>query len=173
MANIANIHDRIALLVKEKASNKNTVFAQTLGVSEANIRGYIKGVVPKADILAKIVRTYEDVSSAWLLTGEGPMLKSGTPSPSEPTPKPKKSEKTSNTEGTAAFLSYIREQATAHAEAIKEKDAVIEQKNREIADLRCTIAGLEAEIRHHRLASTPAPPAHSPEPVEPPLSNAG
>ena len=101
------------------------------------------------------------------------MLKSGTPSPSEPAPKPKKSEKTSNTEGTAAFLSYIREQAAAHAEAIKEKDAVIEQKNREIADLRCTIAGLEAEIRHHRLASTPAPPAHSPEPVEPPLSNAG
>lgn len=173
MANIATIHDRIALLVQEKANNKNTVFAQALGVSEANIRGYIKGVVPKADILAKIVRTYEDIDSVWLLTGEGPMLKSGTPSPSEPAPKPKKNEKTSNTEGTAAFLSYMKEQVAAHAAVIKEKDAAIEQKNREIADLRCTVTRLETELRHHRLASTPAPPAYTSEPVEPPMPNAG
>ncbi len=79
MANIATIHDRIALLVQEKAGGKNTVFAQALGVSEANIRGYAKGVVPKADVLAKIVRTYEDISPAWLLTGEGEMFKTDAP----------------------------------------------------------------------------------------------
>lgn len=76
MANIATIHDRIRLLVEQKANNKNTVFAQKLGVSEANIRGYIRGVVPKADVLAKIVSSYDDISPAWLLTGEGEMLKS-------------------------------------------------------------------------------------------------
>lgn len=71
---IATIHDRIALCVQYFGEGKNTVFAEKLGVSEGNIRGYIKGVVPKADILEKIVRTYE-VSSAWLLTGEGEMIK--------------------------------------------------------------------------------------------------
>lgn len=94
MANIATIHERIGLLVKIKADNKNTVFAQKLGVSEANIRGYIKGVVPKADVLAKIVSSYDDVSPAWLLTGEGEMLKSphGEPSPSSSTSKKFKEE---------------------------------------------------------------------------------
>lgn len=70
----ATIHERIALCVQYFGEGKNTVFAEKLGVSEGNIRGYIKGVVPKADILEKIVRTYE-ISSVWLLTGEGEMLK--------------------------------------------------------------------------------------------------
>lgn len=86
MANIATIHERIGLLVKAKADNKNTVFAQKLGVSEANIRGYIKGVVPKADVLEKIVSSYDDISAAWLLTGEGSMLKS-SPSDIPETPQ--------------------------------------------------------------------------------------
>ena len=91
MANIATIHERIGLLFKIKADNKNTVFAQKLGVSEANIRGYIKGVVPKADILAKIVSSYDDVSPAWLLTGEGEMLKSHHSEPSKVPSTAKKS----------------------------------------------------------------------------------
>ena len=68
--NIATIHERMAICVKLFGEGKNTVFADKLGVSEGNIRGYIKGVVPKADVLEKIVRTY-DVSPKWLLTGEG------------------------------------------------------------------------------------------------------
>lgn len=47
------IHDRIGELVKEFGEGKNTVFASKLGVSEGNIRGYIKGIVPKHDILEK------------------------------------------------------------------------------------------------------------------------
>ena len=155
MVNIATIHERIALLVKEKAGNKNTVFAQALGVSEANIRGYAKTVVPKADVLAKIVRTYEDIDAYWLLTGEGQMLKSSTPSvdgatssPSEATPKTKKSEKISSAEDTTAFLAYMREQATAHTKAIKEKDAIIMQQNQQITDLKCQVTRLEGENRH-------------------------
>ena len=70
--NSATIHERIALCVQFYGDGKNTLFADKLGVSEGNIRGYIKGVVPKADVLEKIVRTY-DVSSEWLLTGKGEM----------------------------------------------------------------------------------------------------
>lgn len=71
--NVATIHERIAYCVQYFGNGKNTVFAEKLGVSEGNIRGYIKGVLPKADVLEKIVRTYE-LSPLWLLTGEGNML---------------------------------------------------------------------------------------------------
>lgn len=70
MANLETINGRIEYLVNEYAGGKNTVFAQKLGVSEANIRSYIRGVMPKADILSKIVITYE-INAMWLLTGTG------------------------------------------------------------------------------------------------------
>lgn len=66
------IHERIGHLVEALAHGKNTVFAQKIGVSEANIRGYIKGIMPKADVLSKIVISY-DVNALWLLTGTGEM----------------------------------------------------------------------------------------------------
>ena len=156
MANNETIHDRIALLVKEKAKNKNTILAQSLGVSEANIRGYAKGVVPKADILAKIVRTYDDISPTWLLTGEGDMLKSGSPSVDGATSKAKKVEKTVGKGEDSAILTYMREQASAHREELREKDAAIEQKNQEIRSLDRQVAQLEGQNQYltaenHRL----------------------
>lgn len=68
------IHDRIKELVTHFGDGANTVFANLVGVSEGNVRGYIKGVVPKQDFLEKVVRNCE-VNPQWLLTGEGPMLK--------------------------------------------------------------------------------------------------
>ena len=68
------IHDRIKELVTHFGDGANTVFANLVGVSEGNIRGYIKGVVPKQDFLEKVVRNCE-VNPRWLLTGEGSMLK--------------------------------------------------------------------------------------------------
>lgn len=70
-----SINDRIKELIKTKANGKNTVFAERLGVSEANIRSYTRGVMPKADTLEKIVTTY-DINPMWLLTGVGEMMKS-------------------------------------------------------------------------------------------------
>ena len=68
------IHERIERLVKEFGGGKNTVFADKIGVSEGNIRGYIKGIMPKYDVLEKIV-TSLDVNPDWLLTGRGNMEK--------------------------------------------------------------------------------------------------
>lgn len=65
-----SIHDRIRYLVEKYAGGKNTVFAKSIGVTEANIRSYINGVQPKADTLEKIVTSY-DVNAKWLLSGEG------------------------------------------------------------------------------------------------------
>lgn len=70
----ATIHERIGRIVEEFGDGKNTVIASKLGVSEGNIRGYIKGVMPKQDVLEKIV-TYLDVNPEWLLTGKGDMKK--------------------------------------------------------------------------------------------------
>ncbi|NDV63760.1 helix-turn-helix transcriptional regulator [Bacteroides sp. 224] len=74
MENTENINERIALLVRSFGRGRNTTFASLIDSSEGNIRGYInKGVMPKQDVLERIVRSL-GVSATWLLTGEGPMM---------------------------------------------------------------------------------------------------
>lgn len=70
---VDSIHKRIELLVDKFGNGKNTVFASLIDSNEGNIRGYIKGTVPKQDILEKIVRNI-DINPDWLLTGRGEML---------------------------------------------------------------------------------------------------
>ena len=70
MAHNGTIHERSSTSLILKQVEKNTVFAQKLGVSEANIRGYIKESYPKLTFLEKIVISY-DVNAMWLLTGLG------------------------------------------------------------------------------------------------------
>lgn len=67
-----SIHERISTLVDVFGDGKNTIFASKIDVSEGNIRGYIKGVMPKQDVLEKIVRCF-DINPDWLLTGRGQM----------------------------------------------------------------------------------------------------
>ncbi len=74
------IHERIELLVQEFGGGKNTVLADKIGISEGNIRGYIKGIMPKCDVLGKIA-TSLDINAEWLLTGRGEMLKSAATAP--------------------------------------------------------------------------------------------
>lgn len=68
------IFDRISTIVEKFGNGKNTVFASLIGVSEANVRSYKNGVMPKADFLEKIARSF-DININWLLTGEGNMLR--------------------------------------------------------------------------------------------------
>lgn len=67
------IHERIKEMVNFFGGGANTAFANIVGVSEGNIRGYIKNVVPKQDFLEKVVRNC-DVNPTWLLTGKGEMI---------------------------------------------------------------------------------------------------
>lgn len=67
------IFDRISTIVEKFGNGKNTVFASLIGISEANVRNYKNGVMPKADFLEKIARSF-DININWLLTGEGNML---------------------------------------------------------------------------------------------------
>ncbi len=82
----ATIHERIGEIVTRLGKGKNTIIASKLGISEGNIRGYIKGVMPKQDVLEKIVINL-DINPEWLLTGKGSMLKNDDNTPlSSPAP---------------------------------------------------------------------------------------
>lgn len=72
------IHQRIAQIVGHFANDNNSLAAKTLGISEGTIRSYRNGTTPKADVLEKIVTTY-DINAMWLLTGVGDMT---APNPS-------------------------------------------------------------------------------------------
>lgn len=68
------INERIKTLVTYFTDGNNSLFANKLGVSEANIRNYIAKTEPKYSVLEKIVNSFE-VNYEWLLTGNGEMLK--------------------------------------------------------------------------------------------------
>lgn len=123
------IHERIKYLVEELAGGKNTVFASKLGVSEANIRGYMKNVVPKADVLEKIVITYE-VNAMWLLTGLGYV---SLPNQPEDVPAPLAE--------TSSILEFFKQ----YEPYIQSKDAKIIQQAEEIGRLKERINQLERE----------------------------
>lgn len=123
------IHDRIRTLVQEYGNGKNTVLANKIGVSEGNVRGYIKGVMPKADVLEKIVRTL-DINAMWLLTGIGQM-------------------RVSNLDINAPILISDNDKLAPVLQQfdvfIQKKDAQIVQQAEEIGRLRERISHLERE----------------------------
>ena len=142
----------VEALIAHFTDGNKAQFAKVLGVSPQTISAWIARNTFDSELIYTKCRY---INPAWLLTGEGQMLKSSTPSvdgatssPSEATPKTKKSEKISSAEDTTAFLAYMREQATAHTKAIKEKDAIIMQQNQQITDLKCQVTRLEGENRH-------------------------
>ena len=135
MTKNGTIHERIEHLVKTLADGKNTVFAAKLGVSEANIRGYIKGVIPKADVLKKIVISYE-VNAMWLLTGTGYET---LPNQPEEVPSP------------LTDQSLLTDFFKTYEPYIQRKDAKIIQQAEEIGQLKEQVRQLT--IEKERLAA--------------------
>jgi len=69
------INNRIELLIKELGLNNNS-FSNKIGVNSTVIHNITKGRnSPSFDIMNKIVLTFDNINSEWLLTGEGEMLK--------------------------------------------------------------------------------------------------
>ncbi len=170
-------------------------FEKSIGMSNASFGKSLKnnGSIG-TDKLENILSTYSDINPTWLLTGEGNMLKSGSPNVDEVTPKAKKAEKTAGKGENPTILTYMREQAAAHREELREKDTVIEQKNQEIRTLDRQLAQLEgqnqyltaenrrltqqnsrleAELQHYRSTTFPPSGAHTPTPDTEQLSNVG
>ncbi|MFQ3578504.1 MAG: hypothetical protein SNJ71_00005 [Bacteroidales bacterium] len=80
----------------------------------------------------KKIASYPEINPTWLLTGHGPMLKEGT-EVSVPEAKQEKQEKQDvNPSRQEAIIEYLQSQ-------LKEKDAKIEELNREIGRLQAQI----------------------------------
>lgn len=126
------IGERIQQLVNAVADGKNTIFAAKLGINEANIRSYIRGTLPKADVLEKIVITYE-INAHWLLTGYGQMFE-----PNEQ-PAPNPFVLTTDTQ----FIPFI----TEHLRLLDKKDEKITQQAYEIGRLEERVKELEHQLQ--------------------------
>ncbi|KAA6319596.1 hypothetical protein EZS27_030531 [termite gut metagenome] len=74
---------RIKRIVTELCDGNQSEFARKIGISESNVRSYLIGTTPKADVLEKIVNNIA-ISYEWLLTGEGSMLRDEQTSPQSP-----------------------------------------------------------------------------------------
>ena len=122
---IKTIGERIQCLVNTVAEGKNTIFASALGINEANVRSYIRGTLPKADILEKIVITYE-INAKWLLTGFGEIK--------EPNPQPAKNP-------------FIIAEGTPLSDFLTEHLHLLDKKDEKIVQQAQTIGMLEERIR--------------------------
>ncbi|WP_312398857.1 helix-turn-helix domain-containing protein [Chryseobacterium sp.] len=67
------INFRIKQLVDYFANGNNSVFANMIGVNEANIRSYINGTEPKFNVIEKICSALA-INFEWLILDKGEML---------------------------------------------------------------------------------------------------
>ena len=68
------ISKRIEQLVEVVSAGNKSEFARVVGISEANVRNYIAGKLPKFDTLFALVEKLE-INAEWLLSGEGEIFK--------------------------------------------------------------------------------------------------
>lgn len=64
---------RIKRVIEELFKGNQSEFARHVGISEAGVRSYLSGTLPKADILQKILASTA-ISCEWLVMGEGEMM---------------------------------------------------------------------------------------------------
>ena len=143
----------LGALIAHYTNGNKSQFAKILGIKPQTINTWdTRGTFDLELIYSKC----EGISAEWLLTGEGDMLKSGNHGVDGATTKAKKNEKTAGKGEDPTFFTYMREQAAAHREELREKDAAIEQKNQEIRSLDRQVAQLEGQNQYltaenHRL----------------------
>lgn len=70
---LTNIKERVLQITDLKGISKEKFF-NDLGVSYANFKGKAKEKALSSDVLANIIAKYPEISSYWLLTGEGEAL---------------------------------------------------------------------------------------------------
>ena len=130
------INERIGLAYKESGYRSVNAFSKALGVAQTTLNACILGVTePRATLLAAILAGLPDVSADWLVTGRGPMYRTGKPEPGRTVSG------TGNAVGVSAGGS-VTVSAAAPPEAaglkaeVERLRAVIECKDGEIAFLR-------------------------------------
>lgn len=73
MSDSNTISFRISKIIDDVFQGNKSEFARIVTIGESNVRSYLNGTLPKADVLEKIA-TNVAISCEWLLTGRGEML---------------------------------------------------------------------------------------------------
>lgn len=74
------INDRISYVIENQYKGNQKKFAETIGFAPQVVYNIVSGrkSKPSFDVLEAILSSFVDISSDWLLTGKGEMLKSDT-----------------------------------------------------------------------------------------------
>lgn len=78
MAKNETINDRISYIIENQCKGNQKKFAETIGFAPQVVYNIVSGrkSKPSFDVLEAILSSFVDISSDWLLTGKGEMLKS-------------------------------------------------------------------------------------------------
>jgi transcriptional regulator with XRE-family HTH domain len=123
-----NINERIRTIILKFCDGKNSVFAEKVGTSKANVSNYIRNTRPKQEVIQRIVDCF-DIDIVWLMTGRGSMLK-----PTEPDKTPEDIQKIPLTgTGKSTTEQYLIDTIKEQAEEIGRLKAFVEfiKKSRE------------------------------------------
>ncbi len=80
-----NVKERVLLIAEKKGISK-TEFFKDVGLSYANFKGGQKNTALSSDAMVAILTRHPDISPAWLLMGEGKMMRSAELEPVAPLP---------------------------------------------------------------------------------------
>lgn len=76
MNNFLNINDRISFIIENQCNGNKKKFAEKIGFAPQVISNIVSGrkSKPSYEVLVAIKSSFVDISSEWLLTGNGKML---------------------------------------------------------------------------------------------------
>jgi len=78
-----NVKERVLLIAEKKGISK-TEFFKDVGLSYANFKGGQKNTALSSDAMIAILTRHSDISPAWLLMGEGKMMRAAETVSPEP-----------------------------------------------------------------------------------------
>lgn len=140
----SSISLRISRIIDEFFNGNKSEFARIAGIAESNVRSYLSGSIPKADVLEKIAQNTA-VSCEWLLTGSGAMVKPAKNRFSQMTEQ-EIEEITKATISDELVKAYQRGEiypASIHDKIVAEKNAEIKEKETQIGELQRRVWELE------------------------------
>ncbi len=77
MKDFSKINDRILYIIENQTSGNKRKFAERIGFAPQVVFNIVSGrkTKPSFDVLEAIITSFDDISSEWLLTGQGSILR--------------------------------------------------------------------------------------------------